>query len=62
MKTREYNSKMVDRLIKKIPLETKIRVALEMNDYANWENGTYKSSQLRLTKIIMKLIKTHMLK
>jgi hypothetical protein len=61
LKTPEYKSKVVERLRKKIPLETKIRVALEMNDYDNWENGTYKGSKTRLTKIIMDIFKNHKL-
>lgn len=59
MKNPEYKSKVVERLHKKIPLETKIRVALEMNDYDNWENGIYKGSKIRLTKIIMDIFNKH---
>lgn len=59
MKTHEYKSSVVGRLRNKIPLETKIRVALEMNDYDNWENGTYKGSKIRLTKIIMDIFNKH---
>jgi hypothetical protein len=59
LKTPKYKSKVVERLRKKIPLETKIRVALEMNDYDNWENGTFKGNKKELTKIIMDIFNKH---
>lgn len=32
----------IQRLLDELDLETKIKISLQMADYDNWDNGTYK--------------------
>lgn len=34
-------SKIVESILKKTSLETRLKVYLQMNDYINWNNGEY---------------------
>lgn len=62
MKAEKHSSEIirsVQKLMEKTPLKQRFKISLEMHDYDNWDNGTYKgevSEQLlnSLLKIVTK--------
>lgn len=46
----------IKKFMKDIPLENRLKVALEMDDYDNWDDGHYKGNRARLVPIIMDVI------
>jgi hypothetical protein len=52
-------SSVVERLRKRISLETKLKVAFQMHDYENWHNGEYSGDAEKYAKIAIEIIKKH---
>ena len=42
-----------ERILKETPLEIRLKVALQMEDYKNWECGVYHGNQERLVPEIL---------
>ena len=50
-------------LLRRVPLKTKLKVAFQMNDIKNWQNGEYKGDKRlikRNVKDTIKIFKQHL--
>lgn len=45
---------VIQRILERTPFETKLKVALEMHDYDNWENGEYNGDAGKYVDVIIK--------
>ena len=50
-KAKQYTSPLIKKIIKSIPLKTRIFNTLKMEDYDNWENGDYNGDSEKIDKI-----------
>jgi alcohol dehydrogenase YqhD (iron-dependent ADH family) len=50
-------SNSIERTLAKTPLKTRIKVMLEMDDYENWENGTYQGDQEENANMIVGVVR-----
>jgi len=50
-KAKKYTSPLIQKILKSIPLKTRVFTILQMEDYDNWENGEYKGNNKRLIKL-----------
>ena len=48
---KQYTSPLIKKIIKSIPLKTRIFNTLKMEDYDNWENGDYNGDSEKIDKI-----------
>lgn len=55
-------STALERIRARTPLLTKFKVAFEMHDYKNWEDGVYKGNAGQYAKIANEVIKEHQTK
>lgn len=50
-KAKQYTSPLIKKIIKSIPLKTRIFNTLKMEDYDNWENGDYNGDSEKIIKL-----------
>ena len=50
-------SKLFEKLLREVSLDIRLKVALQMEDEDNWENGEYLGNQERLVTVIMEIVK-----
>jgi len=46
----------LEKIVKSIPIETRIKTVLIMDDYVNWKNGKYLGNRHKLMPLIMREI------
>lgn len=47
----------IEKILKEVPLETRLEVSLTADDYENWSKGTYSGSRHKLVLLIMREVK-----
>lgn len=52
-------SKVLDRIMKRIPLETKLCVAFQASDIENWKEGEYFGDAEKYVSVAMEEIEEH---
>lgn len=56
-KAKQYTSPLIKKIIKSIPLKTRIFNTLKMEDYKNWDNGDYRGDIKKLIKSTSDILK-----
>lgn len=55
----KHKSRVLERIMQRIPLETKLKVAFQSHDIENWKNGEYLGDAEKYVGIALAEIKDH---
>jgi hypothetical protein len=58
MESFEY---VIEKLLRETSLETRLRIRLEMGDYDNWDNGTYRGDQSETVKMLLEEVERYII-
>tara|TARA_R110000868_G_scaffold62944_7_gene189908 strand:- start:1140 stop:1349 length:210 start_codon:yes stop_codon:yes gene_type:complete len=56
----ESHEIVIKKLLRETSLETRFKVYLEMMDYENWDNGTYKGDQSEIVNTLLEDVEEYL--